>query len=476
MTTDTTVWSTTLTPGTGPAATLHVAVNGGAPAQLALKGICYSPQPINGSSSMSPSLGDLFWDSFSGDGYAIDGWSALWARDLPNIRALGANTIRVYNMMSRQLTGDGQWPASWNSGHLFTHRSFLDACWNNNVDPLYVMVGIALPQQMFWKMQYEPHSPLTDFWTNVLRETAAELGNHPAVLGFIIANEVDAANVTYCSNTGPSADCQADAKFWWSQANAMAAVVKGSAPGKLVGIANHDDSFICGQAGALMANCPSIDFWGVNTYQPQSFESVFQGAGSPGDRRPGYDGLKGSALKPVIITEYGFPVSARPNACDPSGICVSADSIQNVASVLGTMLPKAYSEPLSLGLYYFEYCDELWNQSAYAIPSCRQADFVPPNIFTPFGGPPAAGLPNGYWDQDSFGLYATARGGTLPNNAPIWNSSGYPQGPVLPIDTLTPRAATVAAVKAAYRGRNTAAAPEPICVQPAPCRASAQTR
>ena len=447
MRTDTTSWTTTLTAGAVPSATLEVAVNGGAKTGVRLRGVCYSPQPINGSSSLSPSLGDLFWDNFSGPGYSIDGWSALWQRDLPQLKALGINTLRVYNMMSRQQNSDGSWPAPWNSGHKFTHRAFLDLCWENK---LFVLVGVALPQAMFWKSDYQADSALTAFWTNVLAETVTELASHPALIGFVIANEVDAANVSYCSATGPTPACASNAQFWWSQVNTFAGVVKQLAPGKLAGIANHDDPFICANAAAYMATCNNIDFWGVNTYQPASFDPVFRSSGAPGEHRPGFAGLTGAARKPVLITEYGFPVTGRPNPCDPSGITVSSASIQNVATVLEKMIPLAFAEPLNLGMYYFEYCDELWNQSAYVVDACGATRFVPPNVFTPYGGPPAAGFPNQFWDQDGFGLYGVARGGTLAPDAPIWNGSGYTQGPCLPIDRLTARTATVTAVSTAY--------------------------
>ncbi|HEX8998769.1 MAG TPA: hypothetical protein VGB07_02645, partial [Blastocatellia bacterium] len=140
---DTTVWSTSVNTSVpaNPVAGLTVSTNGGAATSVALKGVCYSPCPMNGSNSYGPNIGDWFWDSYSGTGYSITGWSALWARDLPNIRALGANTLRVYSMLSRQLNDDGTFPSPWNSGHLFTHTAFLDECWNGGVDPIYVLAG-----------------------------------------------------------------------------------------------------------------------------------------------------------------------------------------------------------------------------------------------------------------------------------------------------------------------------------------------
>jgi hypothetical protein len=292
---DTTKWTWKVDPASKKA-TLSVArsdLQGGAPQPIILKGVCYSPAPLNGSNAYAPAIGDWFWDSFSG----ISGWDALWHRDRPQIdQTLKANAIRVYCNLSRQLTENGGCPDPWNSGHLFTHQNFLDDCWNVDAppldrNPLYVLVGIPLPAQMFWKNQYEaaPKIEIT-YWTEVLRETAQTLGQHPGVMGFTIQNEQDGADVCYGN---PDL-----ATFWWGQVEKMAAIVKEAAPNKLVGMATHDDPNIPARAGSYMAQCPHIDFWGVNTYQTQNFDSIFAGVPNLG---PGYSGLTGGALKPVIL-------------------------------------------------------------------------------------------------------------------------------------------------------------------------------
>src|SRR3954470_5220182 len=102
MSTDTTAWTLSFASGTPPTANLTLSVNGGSPGSVSLKGVCYSPCPLNGSNSQAPNLGDWFWESFSGAGYSITGWHQLWQRDLPQLRRLGANSIRVYSMLSRQ--------------------------------------------------------------------------------------------------------------------------------------------------------------------------------------------------------------------------------------------------------------------------------------------------------------------------------------------------------------------------------------
>jgi hypothetical protein len=426
-----------------PSATLELSMSGAPAERVTLRGVCYSPCPINGSNAFAPAIGDWFWDTYtyisSGQQYTITGWQALWERDLPNLRALGANTIRIYSMLSRQLNTDGNFPSPWNSGTLYTHTTFLDQCWNGGTNPLYVLVGIPLPQAMFWQQIYDttPQSEI-DFWTNVLRETVEQVATHPAVLGFIIQNEWDSNVVTYGSNTKY-------VEFWWSQVEAMAQIVKTAAPTKLVGMADHDDPNICGQAASYMAQCPSMDFWGVNTYQTVSFSPVFGPVPHIG---PGYEGLTGAALKAVILTEWGMPATSHQQADNPATIYSDTATQTNSAAILANLLPQAYGQfpngvtsypmGLCLGLYYFEYSDEWWNQGA------------PSNIYTWYGGPAAPGFPNGYWDQEGFGLYQIQRGAGLQNDSPIWCQSGGNGGPCTPIDTMIERLPTVQAVQSAF--------------------------
>jgi hypothetical protein len=436
-TTDTTTWACSVnTSGSTPTASLTVSLNGGTPAPFTIKGVCYSPCPIGGSNAWGPNIGDWFWDTYDG----VTSWIGTWTNDLSTIAALGANTIRVYSFLNTQLP-----PAP--ATQAFTHTDFLDGCYANG---LSVIVGIPLPPQLF-DLNQTPQ-PSAAWWTSELQSTVAQEGAHPAVLGFIIANEVDNGNVdTY----GPTAN----ATYWWSQVQAMAAMAKAAAPGKLVGIANHDDPGICQNAASYMATCTDVDFWGVNTYQPQSFSSVFGGGSTTG-----YATLTGAALKPVILTEYGFPSTSRPDALTPTGIYSDATTEGNVAVVLNTMLPLAFQQPLNLGLCYFEYCDEWWNQSGYTLaaamtcpgcsaPNCPNSgnggSFQPPNTYTWYGGPIACGFPNYYWDNDGFGLYSVGVGqGRTPSQP--WDATT--NAPALPLDTRTPRQSVITALSTAFGG------------------------
>lgn len=374
---------------------------------LNLKGVCYSPAPINGSNAFAPAIGDWYWDKFD----SISSWERLWLRDFPNFRNLHVNSLRVYCMLSRQLEANGSFPSPWNKGQLFTHQGFLDLCWDRFAPReaqihKYALVGIPLPSPMLWKHQYDAASSAEiAYWTGVLRETAQSVGSHPAVMGFTIQNEQDGADVCYKD--------PALAEFWWRQVDKMAAIVKEAAPDKLVGMATHDDPNIPREAAAYMARCPHIDFWGVNSYRTGNLRDLFDDYGQ----------VPPNALKPVILTEWGMPATGHHVPSDLGSIYDDASTRAKAAAVVDRVVPQAYSHPLCIGLYYFEYCDEWWNQPEAS------------NIYTRWGGPPAPGLPNGYWDNDGFGLYSIARGGGLPNNAPIWEGIG----PKLPIDTHTER-------------------------------------
>lgn len=419
---DTTSWRCVVDP-VSKKASLEVKTNIGFFLPHTIKGVCYSPAPINGSNKYGPALGDWFWDDFD----QIEGWSALWRRDLHLIRrGLSANSIRIYCSLSRQLDyRNGKIPIPWDSGHKFTHNRFLDFCWDaGNEDPdgprpLFVLVGIPLPANMFNKNQYDQTSDEEKaYWTNVLRETAETMGQHPAVMGFTVQNEQDGSDVCY--------DNPVLADFWWGQIEKMAAIVKTAAPTKIVGFANHEDGNMPSRTAQYMANCPHVDFWGVNSYQTETFDHLFSR----------FSALTGPALKPVILTEFGLPATGHK---DPNNLgSIYEDNLTRfkTAEVIGQVLPKAFQSPIGLGVFYFEFCDEWWNQPES------------PNIFTWFGGPAASGFPNGYWDNDGFGLYAIRRGDGLPNDAPIW--VGAENRPNTPIDEHTERGEITSVVRSVF--------------------------
>lgn len=403
-----------------------------------IKGVCYAPAPINYNTHDGPSIGDLFWDTFQPvPGVNIYNWFALWGKgdlnppnvarnDLDNIRKLGANTVRVYCTISRQLPGnkDQPFPAPLTGQH-FTHKQFLDQCWNNGNHPLKVLVGIPIPDTVLYR--YIENPAHTAFWEATLQETVNDLKDHPAVLGFTIMNEIDENRSAF-----PAGGANADSDFYYGRLKKYSDMVKQAAPDKLVGFAAHDFPDLVRFASTQPTTGPnyleqltSIDFYGVNVYQTVNYDSEL--ADVPGS----WGSLQGAARKPVIFTEMGFPATGHRDPGDPSTIYDDATTRAKTAEAVERMAKIGYANPLLLGLCYFEYSDEWWKQGQQTV----------------WNGTTAAPVtfPNGFWDEEGFGLYSIQKGPGKNPTDPIFG-----EGPILPVDVHTERTEITAAVKRVF--------------------------
>jgi len=418
-----------------------------------LKGVCYSPAPINFRNIDAPSLGDLFWDS-SADAF---NWYALWGKgalgetgfnardDLGKMRELGINCLRTYCMLSRQLYvidekgnyKEGEIPDPPDKFHHFTHKQFLDLCWNNGHDPIYVLIGIPLPPDVLYK--YGGGSPqVKAFWDFVLKETVTDTKDHPAVLGYTLFNEID-ENVSAWPGVDQSAitggEQNENSDYYYGKLKEYSKAIhditgREDEHRKLVGWAAHDNRPFVHYGSTVPAGQPyftqltDIDYYGVNTYQAKSLDSVV------GDTLEGaYGKLTGASKKPLILTELGWPgVGHKDNQ-----LYEDETTRTKAAEVIASMIPKAFASKLVLGVMYFEYADEWWKQ--------------PPNNATEWnGGPRDDGMPNGFHDQEAFGLFSTKRAGTRKNtDAPY-----HINAPVLPVDDYVERTELTKALKKAY--------------------------
>lgn len=422
---------------------------------LKLKGICYSPAPINFSNKDAPSVGDLFWDTYveTVKNTTIYNWYGIWGSgalgdtgyygrdDIKEIRNMGANSIRVYSMLSRQLSGgkDDPIPAPGTGNH-FQHKQFLDRCWNNGNNPIYVLVGVPLPDVCF-RSDIAPKTGEIAFWEYVLEETVNDTKDHPAVLGYVIMNEHDAEPTSFPRDpnkpvNGPYFPGEPSplTEYFYGQTAKYADAVKAAAPKKLVGWALHDAPEFVQFASVkpdpgptYMEQLKSFDFWGVNTYHNDSLNAIF-GTNSPGN----YTSLPANVKKPVLFTEFGWPATTHKDG----KLHEDATTHANVAKVVTERYKEAFENPLLLGAYYFEFQDEWWKQGGGQNHTWDPTT-APPNNF-----------PNGYWDEEGFGLFSTAP--TSPREA---TDSPFPEGgagPVLPLDTLTPRIPIIDALRAVY--------------------------
>ena len=304
-------------------------LNGATETPFIVHGVNYEPTQIGGSASISP-YNDLF--------YTTDTklWQPLWARDLPALRAIGVNAIRTYSFWKfepgfaaapqnpaptgvaafwpqldftpiadppadRQFCVPGQ-PGIYAFEHR-THRDFLDRLWNNGKNPIQAWIGISLPPQLV-----DPATPAADraqylqFYRYTARWLAKMYGNHPAVMGFVIGNELDTGATTRT-------------KLFWQTLNDIGQIVKASAPDKLTLSAFRDTP----DFAATVTDAPNhptgpqlynLDAWALNPYtNPAPQGNLFERYQHAVVQCRRAD--KTSCAKPLLFGEYGVPADTH---------------------------------------------------------------------------------------------------------------------------------------------------------------------
>ena len=201
--------------------TILLSVNGAAAIPFVIKGVDYSPRPINDAALTIPGS-DYFWGDPAhltyGPIWIRDLWGATYNDSLARVnfpdglvRQLGANSIRTYAWWkwvpmvpadyskwktldwsvsprvrfgaTRAPAGFTQWPAHDGGDQ------FLDLCWNHGVNPIYVVIGISVDPWFAFQSTNPDSAQAHDERMYVERTTewlAQRYGYHPAVLGFAI--------------------------------------------------------------------------------------------------------------------------------------------------------------------------------------------------------------------------------------------------------------------------------------------------
>ena len=210
-----------------------------------IKGICYSPNQIGQSGTLTP-FGDFFTGLFL----------ATTGPDNENMRRMGANVQRGYG---------------WTVGS--NHTAYLDRSYNDGVDPIYVFINRWIDPSTDWDNPAAVNAIVSD-WVAIAEETK----DHPAVIGYLFGNE---ANVQSGNGTKAS---------FWRAMETIAAAVKEEAPDKLVSFPITDALSSVQIVDELV---PTIDFWSIQVYRSTTFGSFF-------------DEYKLASDKPVVLTEYGY--------------------------------------------------------------------------------------------------------------------------------------------------------------------------
>lgn len=429
-------------------ANLQVSVGGNPAQDFLAKGVAYSPAPIGFSNKDGPSFGDVFWDTPGG---FLD-FELVWKRDLENIRSHGFNALRTYSLISNFIKNDGSTPspAEINApGSLLVrqHKKFLDEAWNNGVNPIYVIVGIPMPDTIFVKSVYDLPEKAKEiqFWDDNFTATVKQMKDHPAVIGFTIFNEVggschysDPAPTIRKPQCGDGPDdpalylqqVQTYPVHYWNQVQKYADRAKSLAPGKLIGWAFNDDAvFASATVEYRKKHAQSVDFYGVNVFQAEQLNSALD---------PWLKSKQSDAARPVLMTEYGLPATGHRDPNDWLSIYSDAGTIKRTADAVGALIPKAFEHPAVTGMFYFEWSDEWWKQPGDGNRNDRQEGIRVSNNF-----------PNKYWDEEGFGLYSIALGDRAANEVYTDNWGG--KGGNLQVDKLTPRTELLDTVVSAFK-------------------------
>ncbi len=464
---------------------LDVAVEGGKPTEFLMRGVGYSPAPIGFSNKDGPSFGDIFWDTPGG---FLD-FERVWKRDIETIRSKGFNAVRTYSLIAHFINDNGTTPPpeefnNPKSLRIRQHKKFLDEAWNNGNNPVYVIVGIPMPDTIYIKSVYDnPQSAnLIRYWDDNFTATVEQMKDHPAVIGFTIFNEI--------GGTPDYAGDPVRATHYWSQVQKYSERAKAMAPGKLVGWAFNDDpSFASQTVKYRQQYAKAIDFYGVNAFQAQQLGTTLD---------PWLKSAQGDTARPVILTEFGLPATGHrdtsqiapyvepgltqakttiagregvapgdvsaPGGFDGSfirntesnalSIYEDASTVRKTADAVRQLIPVAFSHPIVAGMVYFEWSDEWWKQDSYInffIPKKANKPVYLVNlaISRQEGGTPNSGFPNGYWDEEGFGLNSIALNGRTASQ--VYTDQEWGTGGNVQVDKLTPRTELMNAVVETYK-------------------------
>lgn len=301
-----------------------------------VRGVCYHPRPLGLATQDQPAWGD----------YCGADFAALHARDLPKLRAMGSNVVRVYG---------------WDP--LLDHKAFLDLCYNGGVDPIFVIVNLWVNPETDWNSVGEVDNLCAQF-----AAIEEKLAGHQAVLALAVGNEVNL--VTPAGKSVPNGSNPA----YWQAMERVAQAIKGRNAGRLVTVPINDNLGHV-QLGANLV--PHLDFWSLQVYRGDGFGSFF-------------DDYSLLSQKPVLFTEFGM------DAYDHAAGAEYSNNGYRAAQALVSLWGEMVARPgLCLGGCVFEYADD-WGKLGSA--STHEAG--------PYAHP---GFPDGFMDEEWWGLWSVSK-------------------------------------------------------------------
>ncbi|RLN71976.1 hypothetical protein BBJ28_00021780 [Nothophytophthora sp. Chile5] len=306
-----------------------------------VRGVNYAPTPIG-----RPGRLDML------------GETAIFLRDLQNLRLMNANAVKTYDFYSS-----------------VDHAPYLDAAFNAGVDPVFTVFSIWIDQTLMDPSVLEDSDEfqsLVDEYYSMARQT----GGHPGVLGYSIGGEMNSITVIH------------DPSFWRKFQALTSAVRRGLKANndaqKIITTTFIDDggaTFAAGEAAHA-----DVDMWGSNVYQTDY----------PGSVIPMFLAVPGG--KPLLVSEYGFPYASDKGIGDTMQLNLVADLLtqQTLAMQNNFERKDVLQQQAVVGGFVFEYSDEWWkagNPDEHNLGLVKNGQF-----------------PLGFLSEEFFGLYSASRG------------------------------------------------------------------
>jgi hypothetical protein len=288
-----------------------------------------TPNSHTGPSSVEVSGRELLVDGepfvVNGMAYApvppCEGWQYAWydqydrySVDFPLIAASGANTVRLYAPL--------------------VSTAMLDEAWANG---LYVMPTFGVDETQLTCPEGRA------FMQDRFVEMVEEWGDHPAILAWLVGNEVNGGLTTteLCTTWHPQLD-----------ALALAAHTAEGPSFHPVGTANSIASEtlpeICEVATCSTdTDLPNVDFWAVQSYRGCTFGSVISNYAAKSD-----------CAKPLIVTEVG--VDAWDGDLDVEDQTMQADCLESILDEADQAQAVRTPGGVLAGQCIFSWADEWW--------------------------------------------------------------------------------------------------------------------
>jgi hypothetical protein len=251
------------------------------------------------------------------------GWQYAWYDradrymiDFPLMAASGANVVRLYAPI--------------------VTKAMLDAAW---AEGLYVIPTFGVDDVQL-------SCPVgRDFMQDRFVEMVEEWGNHPALLLWLIGNEVNGRldETTRCSTWYPHLDSMA----------AAAHTAEGASfhpVGTANSIVSADLADICQAGCSDDTTLPNVDFWAAQAYVGCTFQSIFDTYAAKAD-----------CARPLIITEFGVDAwDSRASGGGAEDQVMQADCLESLLVDAGEALAVTTPGGVSSGQVIFEWADEWW--------------------------------------------------------------------------------------------------------------------